>query len=417
MLEELQAGQLSCAADRQAYRGDDAWTPCEACAWVKKWKYENEKWTWYYDEAVSPSAGKGSLYFTYLVGSERLKNTFLRYSALDALIEGDATHSLDGSSAARWLAEYCVHPGIEMLAKAGHFEIVRETLFKSKRGGGCLDWSADRLWKFYRMDKQEYNRLVQKEPTLERLEWRRTLERCYGSSDIADADEEVERYGHQTHEQVLYQRMAGVVGNLSRKKFANYIDRQCKEKTPSMRRYVLQIFCDYITMARDIGYDLEEPNVRLPKDLRAAHDTAAGIQRVILREREAERRKEAEIAYESRRLELERIYSHTDDTYLIRIPGSTSEIISEGEALHHCVGGYAERHITGKVTILFVRKIERPDEPFFTVEMGVGESKWELRQIHGSHNCLPDKRLKKFIVSWLKTGGKKENEHHESKAS
>ena len=174
-------------------------------------------------------------------------------------------------------------------------------------------------------------------------------------------------------------------------------------------------------MAREIGYDLTEPNVRLPKNLKAAHDTAAELQRIVLREREAERMKEREVLYKKRRKELEKLYAHVGNDYIVRVPESASEIVAEGEALHHCVGGYAARHIDGNVTILFIRRAEEPDVPFFTVEMGVGGNKWQLRQIHGLRNCLPDKKLNEFVTDWLAFGEEKENnkemKHYESKVS
>lgn len=398
-----------------------AWTPGTACGWVEKWNFECGTWTSHFEEAKSPAVRKGSPYLMLLVGVERLKDTFLRYSAIDVLSDKFSPLALSGDDVARWFAEYCVHPGIEMLAKIGHLGIIKETLFDGKRGGGCLDWTADKPWKFYRMDKQEYKKFIMLEPTIERLEWRKAIKRCWKCSDISDADEEIGRYGSNSSG-YLYGKVAEQLAEyLSRRQLANYIDRQCGTKAQSVRRYVLQMLYDYLTMAREIGYDLTEPNVRLPKNLKAAHDTAAELQRIVLREREAERMKEHEVLYKKRRKELEKLYAHVGNDYIVRVPESASEIVAEGEALHHCVGGYAARHIEGNVTILLIRRAEEPDVPFFTVEMGVGGNKWQLRQIHGLRNCLPDKKLNEFVTDWLAFGEEKENnkemKHYESKVS
>ena len=43
------------------------------------------------------------------------------------------------------------------------------------------------------------------------------------------------------------------------------------------------------------------------------------------------------------------------------------EIEDEGRILSHCVGGYAERHAMGKLSIMFLRKVSEPDKPYYTV--------------------------------------------------
>ena len=82
---------------------------------------------------------------------------------------------------------------------------------------------------------------------------------------------------------------------------------------------------------------------------------------------------------ESRLRKLTRRYSYTDGTYLIRPPVSGAEIQREGKLLCHCVGGYADRHLKGATTILFLRRRDRPGRPLVTVEMR-GNT---IAQIHG----------------------------------
>lgn len=51
------------------------------------------------------------------------------------------------------------------------------------------------------------------------------------------------------------------------------------------------------------------------------------------------------------------------------IPKSVQEIIDEGKRLNHCVGGYAQRHAEGRLTILFLRTTDKPDVPYYTMEV------------------------------------------------
>ena len=98
---------------------------------------------------------------------------------------------------------------------------------------------------------------------------------------------------------------------------------------------------------------------------------------------------------------------------MIRAPMNKDEVLAEGRKLQHCVGGYAERHVQGKTTILFMRKVKKPDEPWLTIEM----NKNDLVQIHGFKNegehtakgrFAPDPRevYREFLDTWLEWLGK-----------
>jgi hypothetical protein len=68
---------------------------------------------------------------------------------------------------------------------------------------------------------------------------------------------------------------------------------------------------------------------------------------------------------------------------IMKPPESSEDIILEGSILHHCVGGYVERHAEGKTNILFIRKKTAPDTPFFTVEVS---NELRIIQCHGYRN-------------------------------
>lgn len=50
-------------------------------------------------------------------------------------------------------------------------------------------------------------------------------------------------------------------------------------------------------------------------------------------------------------------------------PKSVREIVDEGAALSHCVGGYAERHAKGALHIMFLRRADQPDMSWYTMEI------------------------------------------------
>lgn len=87
------------------------------------------------------------------------------------------------------------------------------------------------------------------------------------------------------------------------------------------------------------------------------------------------------------------IYKFKYKGLVIRAAESSAEIIKEGEALHHCVGGYVRRHSTGETNILLLRKLEEEEKSFYTVEIKKGN----VIQVHGLRNANPTKEIEEFM--------------------
>lgn len=197
---------------------------------------------------------------------------------------------------------------------------------------------------------------------------------------------------------------------------------------------VFQMWCDYLFAAEAIGYDMKNEMVIRPKNLELAHDEATGEHRRRLetaRKKEEKARKLCLLLESSRQSyvaaecdwleycsemvkqakyaqvvsERAQKYAFSDGVWFIRVARDADEVIAEGRALQHCVGGYAQRHMEGKTTICFMRKVTEPHVPTLTIEM---QGK-KLVQIHGFKNELangkrqPDPREvhKAFLDTWL----------------
>lgn len=153
----------------------------------------------------------------------------------------------------------------------------------------------------------------------------------------------------------------------------------------------VQTLTDYWTMAEALGWDLNNTQVRFPRDLLAAHDEAAA---------QMQQRKQAGRAglFRVRRRLLSR-WTFTADGLLIRPAGSQRELDEEGRALSHCVSTYGERHAEGETAIFFVRRATRPREPFYTLELD--EKKLTVRQNRGLRNCTRTPEVQAFEKKWL----------------
>ncbi len=152
-----------------------------------------------------------------------------------------------------------------------------------------------------------------------------------------------------------------------------------------------QILADYWIMTEAVGRNLADPSVRYPQDLIAAHDRAMDLMRQKAGETMAE-------LFRIRRRVLKK-YAFISNGLLIRPAATQWELTAEGDALHHCVGIYGERHAKGQTAIFFIRRVSRAKEPYFTLELD--ERLLEVRQNRGNHNCPRTPEVEAFEKEWL----------------
>lgn len=269
---------------------------------------------------------------------------------------------------------------VEMLMKAGMETVVRDLAERGVKHARVLDWAGGG-WKLPKADMRAFLReLPEGERAIGILELLLTLRRKGEQVTVERAAEIWEL--HQYHREWLKEAERW---SLRPMELYRYLERQTVTKVWNItNRY--SIWLDYLRLAGKLGYPLQRSGALLPKDLSAAHDAAVEEFRRRADEihrAEQLRRVEAEKAvYEPRREKLEARYGWAAGGYIIRAPRNRVEIEDEGRILRHCVAGYADRHVEGKVTILFLRKARTPDKPFLTIEM---DGK-QIKQIHGYRN-------------------------------
>lgn len=158
---------------------------------------------------------------------------------------------------------------------------------------------------------------------------------------------------------------------------------------------------DYVSMAYSREYDFENDTIRYPKDLKQAHDKVARE----FYENETDKHKCKKIK-ENPNISL--VYAVLAETYgwknkdfIIIPPKNAGEIIEEGRTLHHCVGGdnYLCKHNNGTTYILFMRKAENPDKPYYTIEIDPKDN--HIIQYYGKNDKKPDKEVvDEFLDEW-----------------
>lgn len=167
-------------------------------------------------------------------------------------------------------------------------------------------------------------------------------------------------------------------------KLRKWLDGQ---KHPNMRTYV-----DYITMAKDVGWKMNDEFVLFPKDLQKSHDTVLKVYNENIDDIQA-MKMQAIAEVETKR------FSFQKDGLEIVIPTTTAMIANEGVKLHHCVGTYVDRVVKCETNILFVRKSDDRANPYYTMEVNNDN---RLVQCRGMNNCGMTDEVKTFVKEFCK---------------
>ena len=154
---------------------------------------------------------------------------------------------------------------------------------------------------------------------------------------------------------------------------------------------------DYLHAAKTIGVDLTDNKARYPSSLKREHDRAVAKQKLVLDAKKDE----------SFQMETERyggLYSYKTDAYMIIPPKNMKDLFEEGRKLNHCVGSYSDRIVEGKSCIMFIRKTEEPDKPYFTIEINRSGNYVEQHRANSNRriNHSTEKELVKFLKEWSK---------------
>lgn len=320
-----------------------------------------------------------------------------------------------------YLRLYQTHPNVEHVLVHGlprvlHDLIRREvTSWKwEKNVRGLmdleeLDWDESRPAQMLRLNKDEL-RLAQSQ------DWGLLFWRLF--IDAREAGEVLSGEDIRNAFCLGDDNVANLVGQGPVGKSIRYLLRQCEaideeylsqcledeDEVPDTRELPdVTTLLDYWRMAQALGRNLDDPAVRFPKDLLNAHDRASELVE--------QRGGMNNFALEFRlRRRLLRKYSFRADGLLIRPAASKRELSEEGNALHHCVGSYGQKHALGDTAIFFIRRASHPGEPYFTLELD--EKELKVRQNRGMRNCGRTEEVQAFEekwLSWLRAGCPRDN--------
>lgn len=320
---------------------------------------------------------EGGQYLAYRLGS--VIQSELRYCGFEEFFSLHDAETCYGDLLVAYLLAAAKHPQVEFLVKLGFPEVVERML----RGARCgWNWRAKNPADFFGLSKAEFRLFHRSGMVASELQRFRELE----GVDFATFCREGERLRKSGTSVEEVDKLAKRVG-MSLHKAVSYVLRPGNST---------QVWRDYLDAAERLGYDLKRSDVAMPKNLGERHDQAvATVEYNTHREQAEEYRKNL-------LPQLRRRYAFSWGGLEILVPEHAGEIVSEGKILQHCVGGYAARHMAGRLAILFLRRQEDLKTPYITIEMN-GST---LKQAHGYRNegdgaTDPLERHKEFFELWL----------------
>ena len=165
---------------------------------------------------------------------------------------------------------------------------------------------------------------------------------------------------------------------------------------------------DYLRACNYLGLDMTENKNRYPHDFKRWHDIRIdeyNTAKALKDEQERKALYDKFAAVSSKYLGLE---YDKKSVYIAIIAQKPSDLIHEGELLHHCVGrmGYDQKFAREESLIFFIRTKSQPDVPFVTIEYSPAQKR--ILQCYGDHDSKPTEEVINFVhKKWLPYANRK----------
>lgn len=296
-----------------------------------------------------------------------------------------------------FLINYHRRPWIEYLIKAGLYNLVRDITDGQSWYGIKINANGRNLQECLGLNGAGVNRMKQMNGDGAVLAWLK-VEKATGRKISQDSLEYLMKSRVNPENKAVW-KMFGYFNSVN--KVANYIKKQSeilKERPTS----VISTWEDYMSMADRLKMRTDLEMFYKPKDLRAAHDECLAL---LEREKASDRADEVRKKYPEAELVLQMAqkYAYVGEEYQIIIPQKIEDIVVEGATLGHCIDRtdiYFDR-IQQRTSILaFLRKNNRPDAPWYTLEIEPGGTIRQKRTVKNTQDAEDIKAFTPFLREW-----------------
>lgn len=297
---------------------------------------------------------------------------------------------LDGDGV-RLLELYEKYPQIEYFIKAGFGDVVLERL-QGNRTTDIINWRAKTMKKAVKINlcKPDYKfiREQPKAPAYEKLLMYKLLKAENPGKLLRDwqVPEFFERLWITRKNELA--QIHGKIGSVA--KICEYVKRQRERKHPEeplyLPAYIVLDWNDYLYECETLGLNMRDTAVLMPDNLERAHRNTTKQIKIkadeLLNKQIAARQKSRQN------------FNFASGNLFCRPAANSDELVAEGAALNHCVGSYAKKYAKAETHIIFIRRADAPDVPFYTME---GSTGFDVVQVRGLRNCGVTPEVDDFV--------------------
>lgn len=289
-----------------------------------------------------------------------------------------------------FLAAHLKHSKLEHLVKVGFYNLACNLAYRGNYDR-TLDEAQDRTHRLLRVGAEDVAFLRALDVNMSALK----IFQEYCQCNLKNS----QRLLEWQVEQDVEDNIVPILEHMTAHKLMRYLNSQYSflqfRLTPQKnRRYgamqnLVTEYKDYLDMCEKQRCDMTNSFVLFPKDLQKAHDK---LTHQIQLKADAKLRREFKASYQRVMGQLDFEFNGMKIVY----PATPEDIVAEGNALHHCVGGYVDRVAQQKTMILFLRRCENLSKPFYTVEV----CHQRAVQVRGMQNADMTPEVKRFMNRW-----------------
>lgn len=341
-----------------------------------RWRLNQDRYIGYYNEKR-----------VYTKNMEELSKSVLKNTGLPQMIKHVKTMNIE-----RYLKKEKECPVIEQLVKIGLYDVAEDITTKE----GIVDNTATELYKKLRIDKGRLTRLRKmKKPEIFNLIWLQHEK----ETNTKYADEMIEYFAES---RLLMDSFKFLNGHMTYVQIWNYLKRQqsVSGESPAQIRVT---WADYMNMSKKLKMNIDSEMIYKPKNLKEKHTEVMellqsdGMQKQV-------KKIQKQFPKVNDVCKTLKKYEYKGEKYMISSPENIYDIVREGTILQHCVHTcdyYFDRIQRRETYLLFLRRVESPDTPYYTIE---AEPNGNIRQKRttGDNQNKDIEDAKKFLKEWQK---------------
>lgn len=284
------------------------------------------------------------------------------------------------------------HPYLEKMVKAGLNQLVKDMM---ENCASVFYEEADSLGHALGIDKFRLDRLRNNNGGNVFLQWL-IFEKGLGKGIKDDV------ITWFSKKKIDPKELLFILDRMSPEQIKNYLEKQAKgsEKKP---KDLIGTWKDYLGMAEKLGMDVKDSIIYRVRKLELRHNELIQMMEDKEMDLKAE---EIEQKFPAIKAVCENLkkYEYKDHSFQIVAPRNVKDILDEGNELQHCIIGkdtYFARIVKRESYLLFLRKTENPEKPYYTLEVEPDGTVRQKRTYYDRQN--PDiEEAKKFLLKWQK---------------